>query len=984
MPDNPIDQAKGKIVSQGKQKVRKGLETAETWANIGEDMIGSLHPLGVLNEKVRDGIQKAYAVVDTVTGIIHTVDNAIDKIEESTTKVNDTLQKERPSLEGGAPNTEPNPGSGEDGPGPETIPETELDGENPTGPTFQTVPPIPLEKIDIGPTKIQKDKLLQIYTIHEIDTFLLQSMIGESGVSSLYEHDLLILSKRANVPFEDLMGSQILVRIQLPNGEYRPLHGIVANMTAEEKSRLKYFAYQIKIVPKLWFCQLNSTSQIFLDRTIPEIVDEVLQEQGFIKDLDYEWRLTRPINEYRTTEYKVQYSETYFNFLSRLLEEEGIYYFFEHLDAPKPGHKVIFVDSLDQVPICPTLPYVKAGIQKGNPNISHSNDGTVHLFRVEQTTGVKSYKHRDWNWSIPNRFWGEFDINPETYTPWVSSTPWRQRDIYSYPGDFVIHQNGPKSQEWAQYYAHRRAEEAITMYSTKAEGTGSCTGMQAGYKVVIRSSDPGQPEKGNPVIYNHPYFITATQEEATVGAAYYVDQYVEGLKEAEYEVRFQAYPASLPYRPPRISPVPRIYGYQTAIVVPETGRDDDPNREIFTDEYGRIKVKFHWDLREPENNRSSCWLRVATLLSGINYGTLFLPRVGMEVVVGFLEGNPDYPLVTGAVYNENHKPPYELPLHKTRSTTKTHSTLDGTSENFNEIRFEDKKGLEQIFVNAERDLDINIENDSREHTHRNKNIVTCGEHSEFIKGQFSQKIANNKDVSIDGNYSINVGGKLSIKAPSIHLEADQGITLHVGGSTFSVWPKQIEVEGGPLVFINMGASQVGLTAAAPTPPQVADNGQFGGANPSSSCTPPKGDELDNADLDDTGETKTQKPTLKDIQADSNKQFPTQDAANPQNTKKLVNPTKTQAPQSKTSLGPTQSPQAVKEEINRIQKEIDQFGGMSSEKLKELTKGNLLDRLKLLNLDQVSNDKLRSLITEQEFLREVLNTLEQIDEQIPGP
>jgi type VI secretion system secreted protein VgrG len=337
-------------------------------------------------------------------------------------------------------------------------------------------------------------------------------------------------------------------------------------------------------------------------------------------------------------------------------------------------------------------------------------------------------------------------------------------------------------------------------------------------------------------------------------------------------------PASVPYRPQRVTPKPFVQGPQPALVVGKSGE------EIWVDKYGRVIVQFYWDRLGQKNENSSCWIRVSQPWAGGNWGAVWIPRIGQEVLVSFLEGDPDRPLITGRVYNADQMPPYELNKYQTRSTFMSRSSKGGGSSNYNELRFEDLKGQEQIFMNAEKDMDLRVENDSREYIGANRHLIVTsnqqekvnadkhlqvvGNHFEKISGNMSlqvtgnqmESVTGNKSLSVTGNQSESVTGNVSLSvtqgksdsitmgyamtAMSIHLTANAGIviecpagiTLKSAASSVDISPGGVFITGTPMAFINSGsmpATTMDPTSGSPQSPQdpkdpdTADDGSKG-------------------------------------------------------------------------------------------------------------------------------------------------------------
>ena len=374
-------------------------------------------------------------------------------------------------------------------------------------------------------------------------------------------------------------------------------------------------------------------------------------------------------------------------------------------------------------------------------------------------------------------------------------------------------------------------EEAGHMVVT---GTGNCRGMMSGYSLELKNHYRAD--------LNMTYLLTEVQHLASVGQTYTS----AGTNGAErYSNQFRCIPSSVAYRPPRLTPKPFVQGPQTAVVVGKSGE------EIWVDKYGRVIVQFYWDRLGQKNEQSSCWVRVSQPWAGKNWGAIWTPRVGQEVIVSFLEGDPDRPLITGRVYNAEQIVPYELPNHQTVSTFKSRSSKGGGSDNYNEIRFEKQKGLEQIFINAEKDMDLRVENDSRECVGANRSLIVQtdqkervqgdkhgqvkGNHLEKIDGDMSLKVGGDQNEKVAGGYSLNVGMSIDEKVgmkrateagTEIHLKAGTTVVIEAGvqlslkgpGGFVDIGPAGVTIQG-TMVLINSGGAAGSGSGASPKSPK---------------------------------------------------------------------------------------------------------------------------------------------------------------------
>jgi type VI secretion system secreted protein VgrG len=456
------------------------------------------------------------------------------------------------------------------------------------------------------------------------------------------------------VKMDDALGKEGFLTLTGDGGD-RIVHGVVDRFE-HTGNRGRFGLYRARVVPYLQWLSLERDCRIFQNKSVPDIVKLVLQGLELPTDR-FDFRL---MESYAPVEYCVQYRETDLDFVSRLLEEEGIFYFFEHSDKK---HLLVFADG--------TVAYKEIAGESGvTYNFSQGIAPAEEcVFRFAFSRQVRSGKmtRRDYNFEKPG-----LDLKKEE-----QAKVHEKLEVYDYPGRYVEPDRGKQ-------LSRVRLEESMTYYET-AEGESTCVRLVPGFKFSLSDHEHGE--------YNRDYFLTklVTRGEQPQSLQ---EKSGPGGVESSYSSRFTAIPASVPFRPARVTPKPVVEGIQTAKVTGPKGE------EIYTDKYGRVKVKFHWDRGDDNDEKSSCWIRVSSTFAGGQYGAIFTPRIGHEVVVDFLEGDPDRPLITGSVYNAGQMPPYDLPAEKTKSTTKTDSSIGG--KGFNEIRFEDKKDEEQVFVHGQR------------------------------------------------------------------------------------------------------------------------------------------------------------------------------------------------------------------------------------------------------------------------------------------
>jgi type VI secretion system secreted protein VgrG len=525
-------------------------------------------------------------------------------------------------------------------------------------------------------------------------------------------------------------------------------------------------SYVLQLVPWFWLLSRTTDCRIFQNQTTVDIVKSIFSDMGFS---DYQFNLT---GSYATREFCVQYRESDFQFISRLLEDEGICYFFRH---EKDKHTMVLIDDVGNYVDC-------AESQVVHIPIAAREQPSDRIITWQRAFDLRSGKFSltDYDFTKPTN-------NLLSQTP--SSVPASKDayEIFDYPGGFQTTEGGGAR-------TRIRAESDEAVYDV-VRGTATYRSFTTGGKFTL-TRHPDAAEVGQS------YAITFIEHTAS--------------RREGYRNRFEAIPAATIFRPPLETPRPRIHGIQTALVVGPEGE------EVWPDKYGRIKVLFHWDRLGKGDDTSSCWIRCAQSWTGSGWGTLFIPRVGQEVVVTFLEGDPDQPLITGTVCNATQMPAYTLPDNKTRTYIKTRSSKEGGAAESNELRFEDLKGSEEIYFHAQKDYNRVVENNdsltvgSSKADDGSQTITIYKDQTLTIETgkQTVQIKQGDRSVTIDqGNDSLTISqGNLSIgiTAGSGTIEAGQTITLKVGGSSVEVSQQGITIKG-PMVSVQ-GTAQVEVQA----------------------------------------------------------------------------------------------------------------------------------------------------------------------------
>ncbi|MBO0797365.1 MAG: type VI secretion system tip protein VgrG [Blastocatellia bacterium] len=654
----------------------------------------------------------------------------------------------------------------------------------------------------------QDNRFIQVFTPLGEDILLLESFHGQEGVSRLFNFELLMHSENMELSFNDIVGKTTTVKIFWPDKPERNINGIISSFKQGGSSPLmdgerptSVASYYATLVPWLWVLTRTGDCRIFQHKTVPDILSDVFQEYKFA---DFEFRLH---GSYEEREYCVQYRETDFNFVSRLMEEEGIYYFFEHYENK---HVLVLADHHNEFKPSPLL---QEGSISYNSIRGYERGGVIREWNASQEVRPGQYTVTDFNFMQPS-----VDL---TYS--VNGKDERKLEVYDYPGEYT-------AKKQAERLAALRIEEEQSSMMVY-QGASSSYEIVPGYRF-----DLSDHYRRN---FNQTYAVISVYHSAMQGTNYR-STLETAASEFIYSNEFQCIPHGTPYRPPRVTPVPIVHGSQTAIVVGPAGE------EIFVDKYGRVKVQFHWDREGKYNEKSSCWVRVSQNWAGKRWGAVFLPRVGQEVIVDFLEGDPDKPIITGGVYNGESMPPYDLTVNanKTMSAIKSYSSKGGGG--FNEIRFQDLKGSEQLFIHAERNHDVRIKNDHLEMVGNESHLTVNRNQFEKVGGDKHLGVAGDRNEQVGGAVSLTAGTEIIRKAgksyaleagTEIHLksgsnlviESGATLTLKAGGNFITFDAGGIFIQGTKVMINSGGRAYPGAGASpelprAPRLPALADPG----------------------------------------------------------------------------------------------------------------------------------------------------------------
>ncbi|MEE4239099.1 MAG: type VI secretion system tip protein TssI/VgrG [Anderseniella sp.] len=656
---------------------------------------------------------------------------------------------------------------------------------------------------------IQRHRSISVNTVLGEDVLLLRSMNASERLSAPFEYELTLLSDRVDVPADDLLGTPATVALELPDGQRRFFNGYISRFS-QTGFHGSYTRYKATLVPWLWFLSRTADCRTYQDKKVPDIVKEIFREHGFT---DFDERLS---GTYRNRTYCVQYRETDLDFIDRLLENEGIYYFFEHVDGK---HTLVLADSYSahsKVPGYESVPYFPQGASALR-EIDHIDDWTL-----DKEVRPGAFAHNAYDFTAPRK-----NLLARRSAP--KGHAMAEMEVFDFQGDYTETADG-------EGYARTRLEEVQANHEI-ARAAGNARGLACG---VLFSLTGYQRED-----QNREYLIIATtyslqSDEFKTGAV---------AEEPLFRSTLGAIDAQVPYRPPSLTTKPVVKGPQTAIVVGKAGE------EVWTDKYGRIKIQFHWDRYGKSDETSSCWVRVAQVWAGKGWGGMMIPRIGQEVIVDFLEGDPDQPIVTGRVYNGDCMPPYTLPGEGTKTALKTCSSKGGGG--FNEIRFEDKKGSEQVFIHAEKNQDVRIKNDTFEWVGNEQHLIVKSDQLEEVGGDKHLAVKGDRNEKVSGTVSLDAGVDLQQKVGMKHgldagmeihlkagmnvvIEAGMSITLKAGGGFVVVGPSGVTISGTP-VLINSGGtagSGSGCSPDAPKAPTEADEAEAGKVSDAQARTPP--------------------------------------------------------------------------------------------------------------------------------------------------
>ncbi len=629
----------------------------------------------------------------------------------------------------------------------------------------------------------QTNREFAVFTELDDDKLLFQSLTGHEELGRLPEYELLMLSEDPDIALDDVLGTPFKIRINLAADQGEREINAFATRFGLTGMQGRFYTYSATLHPWLWFLTRTANCRIFQQKSVPDIIAEIFGEYS-MADHDAAGLSAN----YDPREYCVQYRETDFDFVTRLMEEEGIYFYFAHADGRQTLKLADSYSAHEAIAGEANLTYLPADSGQNR------QDAALYGWSLAGAVHTQTYALRDYNFETPRA-----DLSVTSAVTRSHANAAFER--YDYPGKYLTTAPGSA-------YARHRIEGLQAQHKRGSAGT-RCRRSYAGTLFTLT---------------DHPR-SSENQEYLIVAASYRLDNgsyEAGGGGGADYSSEIVAMPASEPFRLLPLTAKPIVRGPQTAVVVGKAGE------EIWTDQYGRIKVQFHWDREGANDENSSCWVRVAQSWAGKNWGVFFLPRMGHEVVVDFLEGDPDRPLVTGSVHNADNMPPYALPDNQTQSTIKSRSSKQGAADNFNEIRFEDKKDEEEIYVHAEKNMNRVVENNDTLKVGFEK--CDAGDQTIDIYNDQSFTIGNDQTGKVEHDQKLDVGNdqtndigndqKTTIGNTCL-FEAQTSIELKVGSSSIKIEPAkitikttQLEIKADATAKIEAGAT-MDIKAGAP-------------------------------------------------------------------------------------------------------------------------------------------------------------------------
>jgi type VI secretion system secreted protein VgrG len=598
--------------------------------------------------------------------------------------------------------------------------------------------------------------------------FVCISLVAHEHVSRPFVIELELLNPDFTLTLKDFLGKHMTAEVDASDSKVRYFDGIITRFSYVNE-RLGLACYRATLRPWLWLLTRKVQSKVRYVQpdqsgadsgsettagTLPNLVKSLFEDGSYA---DVEWKLSN--TNYRVVEYCVQYQESDFAFVSRVLEQEGIYYFFKHESGK---HTLVLTDSMDKLA---TFDDSLATISYTNRSAGGQRGDFIDEWTIAQEVQSGKVTVRDYDFTAPNANLEKSKTMPKGYTP-------DDLEIYEYPGKY-------KQPNEGETYANAHLEAEITRFEL-AEARSNARWLVPGYLFTL--ADAARDDQ------DRQYLVLEAKSSMRVE--------FDKQEKQDFSAEIVALPQSVTYRPRRVTPRPYIRGPQTALVVGPSGQ------EIYTDKFARVKVQFYWDRDGSKDENSSCWVRCAQAWAGKSWGFVFIPRINQEVIVHFMEGDPDHPIITGAVYNgpEDNPSPITLPDEATKSTIKSNSSPNGGG--FNQIRLEDKAGSEELFIHAHKDMNTEVETGDQTNTVKQGNRTVT-----VTQGKETTTISQDCALTVQqGNHTIDVSAGTSA------LTAAQSITLKVGDNKIVIDTSGVTITATNITLnANAAAKMTGAT-----------------------------------------------------------------------------------------------------------------------------------------------------------------------------
>ncbi|PMG49476.1 type VI secretion system tip protein TssI/VgrG [Shewanella sp. 10N.286.52.B9] len=613
----------------------------------------------------------------------------------------------------------------------------------------------------------QKNNIISITTPLGKDTLYLTHFTASEAISQLFSISVSMFTIGTQIKLEDLVGKNVCISLRNAesDGAARYFHGVISHIesagmrTAAADVAQDYIDYQAVIVPRAALMKQRTNCRIFQNQSVIDILTDIFGQHA----VSFQNKTTRTYPNY---EYCVQYLESDLDFVTRLLQQEGIFYFFDHSIG---DHKLVLADDITAYNACDEAQVRCFSGHLAESHVSHWQGG------MSMVSG--GFAQKGYDYTQPKKF--PSGSNAKNDLP-----EQKNLEVFDYLGESELNS---RSQPLADNHL-----EAFQKDMNKCSGQSDCRSFTVGKFFTFKDHE-------NSSFKGKTFLVSALRTSATQpnqsGAS-------QSGSHAVYHNDFECVPNSTPYRSSLLMQKPLINGVQTAVVTGE------PGDEQHIDKFGRVKVQFHWDREGEFNSKSSCWIRVAQSWAGNKWGAFFFPRVGQEVLVEFINGDPDQPIISGAVYNADLMPPYALPAKKTQSGIKSHSTKEGGADNFNELRFDDEKGKELLFFQAEKDHHLNVKNDQKDKVGNDRFTEVVNNDNEKVGNDSKLEIGNDRKQDIGNNETVKVGKVLNIEAgneiviktggASIKMSSDGSISIE--GTNIKIKGTDVKVNGASIAL----------------------------------------------------------------------------------------------------------------------------------------------------------------------------------------